>query len=327
MRRRSRASGTSAPPRIRDRASAAGRGRWWPTPCFARRCVSGSGAGSLSEPSFSLSQISTLPQAFDDDLTSYRAAGATGIGLWEIKFPERDDAETLARVRESGLEVTNCVGAVPSILPLPLLPGPESVDERVDAYCRWIRRVAPFEPDCLVLLTGPGERSVVVDGLRTIGDEAQRQGVRIALEPYQRIGGEDWTIVSTLSEAAALLDEAGNPAIGIILDSWHLWNTPYEEELPQIAGRVVGVHVSDYREPTRGWLDRVLPGDGIADIPRFLAAVEFAGWRGPYDVEIFSDDGTFGDPYADSLWGIPGPELARRAAEAFRRCWASRKST
>ena len=44
-----------------------------------------------------------------------------GIGLWEIKFPERDDAETLARVRESGLGVTNCVGAVPSVLPLPLL--------------------------------------------------------------------------------------------------------------------------------------------------------------------------------------------------------------
>jgi sugar phosphate isomerase/epimerase len=285
-----------------------------------------------SDPPFSLSQISTLPQPFDDDLASYRAAGADGIGLWEIKFPERDDAETLARVRESGLAVTNCVGAVPSILPLPLLPGPETPEERVEAYIGWIRRIAPFEPDCLVLLTGPAggredARGIVVEALRTLADEAARLGVRIALEPYQQLGVEDWSIVSTLADAATLLDEAGHPAIGIIVDTWHLWNTPYEDELPSVADRIVGVHVCDYREPTRGWLDRVLPGDGVGNVPRMLAAIESAGWRGPYDVEIFSDDGTFGDAYPDSLWAVPGPELARRAETAFRRCWASRNST
>src|SRR5262249_4487543 len=147
--------------------------------------------------------------------------------------------------------------------------------------------------------------------LRTLGDEAERHGVRIALEPYQRLGAEDWTIVSTLAEAAALLDEAAHPAVGIIFDTWHLWNTAYEEELPAVAHRIVGVHVSDYREPTRGWLDRILPGEGVADVPRMLAAVESAGWRGPYDVEIFSDDGTFGDAYPDSLWSVPCADLAR----------------
>jgi sugar phosphate isomerase/epimerase len=286
----------------------------------------------VSEPPLSISQISTLPQPFDDDLASYRAAGADGIGLWEIKFPERDDAETLARVRESGLEVTNCVGAVPSILPLPLLPGPDSPDERVDAYLAWIRRIAPFEPDCLVLLTGPAggrddARAIVLDALHVLGDEAERHGVRIALEPYQQLGAEDWSIVSTLGEAAELLDEAGHPALGLIVDTWHLWNTDYEAELPAVADRIVGVHVSDYRDDTRGWLDRVLPGDGVGHIPRMLAAIESAGWQGPYDVEIFSDDGTFGNAYEDSLWAIPGEELARRAAAAFRRCWASRNST
>src|SRR5262249_42615619 len=156
-------------------------------------------------------------------------------------------------------------------------------EERVEAFRAWIRRIAPFEPDCLVLLTGPAgargdARAIVVDALRTLGDEAQRAGVRIALEPYQGVGGEDWTIVSTLAAAAALLDDAGHPAVGIIVDTWHLWNTNYELELPTVADRIVGVHVSDYREPTRGWLDRVLPGDGVGHVPRMLAAIDSAGW-------------------------------------------------
>jgi sugar phosphate isomerase/epimerase len=167
----------------------------------------------------------------------------------------------------------------------------------------------------------------VVDALRTLADEAARVGVRIAVEPYQQLGAEDWSIVSTLAEAAALIDEANAPALGIIVDTWHLWNTDYEADLRAVADRIVGVHVCDYREPTRGWLDRVLPGDGVGHIPRMLAAIESAGWRGPYDVEIFSDDGTFGDSYPDSLWRLPGPDLARRAEAAFRRCWASRNST
>jgi sugar phosphate isomerase/epimerase len=290
-----------------------------------------------SEPPFSISQISTIRQAFDDDLTSYGEAGAHGIGIWEIKLPERDDAETLARVRESGLTVTNCIGGVPSILPLPLLPGPDDPAERVEAFCAWIRRIAPFEPDSLVLLTGPaGERkrepaearALVVEGIGTIAGEASRAGVRIALEPYQREGAQDWSIVSTLADAAALADEAGRRLeVGLMFDVWHLWNTPYEEELPALIDRVLGVHVSDYREPTRGWLDRVLPGDGIADVPRALDTVERAGWAGPYDLEIFSDDGTFGDAYPDSLWAVPGAELARRGKAAFEDSWRKRVKT
>jgi sugar phosphate isomerase/epimerase len=109
-----------------------------------------------------------------------------------------------------------------------------------------------------------------------------------------------------------------------MFDVWHLWNTPYGDELPRLIDRVVGVHVSDYRDPTRGWLDRVLPGDGVADVSTALAAVERAGWTGPYDLEIFSDDGTFGDAYPDSLWALPGAELARRGRAAFDACWRSR---
>ncbi len=91
-------------------------------------------------------------------------------------------------------------------------------------------------------------------------------------------------------------------------------------------GRVVGVHVSDCREPTRGWADRVLPGEGRADVPRVLALLDDAGWDGLYDIEIFSDNGTFGASYPDSLWDVPATELVPRARAAFDRVWEARPS-
>jgi sugar phosphate isomerase/epimerase len=287
----------------------------------------------VPDPPFSISQISTLQASFAEDVEAYAAAGADGIGIWELKLPQGGDAESLALVRASGLEVTNCVLAIPSILPLPLLDGPVDPRERVEAVCASIRRLAAFEPQSVVCLTGPsggldpGEaRRIVVEGLRRIGREAQAAGVRVGLEPIQRIGAEDWTIASTIPEALELLDEAGDANFGIMFDVWNLWNSAsLYDDIREHVGRFTGVHVSDWREPTRGWADRVLPGDGVADVPRILAALDEAGWRGPYDLEIFSDDGTFGDDYDGSLWRLPAQELAGRGRDAFTAAWKAGK--
>jgi len=287
----------------------------------------------VAEPAFSISQVSTLRASFAEDVEAYAAAGAAGIGIWEMKLPPGDDAESLALVRNCGLGVTNCIPAIPSILPLPLMDGPVDPRERIEAVCASIRRLAPFEPQSVVCLTGPqgglddGEaRRIVVDGLRRIGREAQAAGVRVGLEPIQRIGAESWTIPTTIGEAAELLDEVDDAGFGIMFDVWNLWNgATVLDDIREHAGRFTGVHVSDWREPTRGWCDRVLPGDGAADLPGILAALDEAGWRGAYDLEIFSDDGTFGNDYEGSLWRLPAQELARRGREAFTSVWQAGK--
>lgn len=283
------------------------------------------------EPRLSVSQITTFQSGFAEDVRAYAAAGLDGIGVWELKLPEGGDAEALELLEASGLAAAAAVPELPSILPLPLLGGPEDPAERIDAYCRSLERLAPFNPSGFVLLTGTAEghdpddaRAIVTDGLATIGAEAARLGLRVGLEPYQRDGGEPWTIVSSIPEAIDLLGDAGDPsAIGIQFDVWHLWNTPtlYDD----IAGelhRFTGVHVCDVREPTRGWADRALPGDGIADVPSILRALDEAGWDGLYDIEIFSDDGTFGANYPDSFWAAPPAETLARARAAFENCWS-----
>ena len=280
-------------------------------------------------PPFSISQITTLAATFESDLRAYAAAGVDGIGIWEIKLPEGGDDQALEQLEASGLGRAAAVPAVPSILPLPLMEGPADPRERIDAICASVHRLARFEPSSVVCLTGPGDdRDTVVEGLRTIGDEAERAGVRIGLEPINRIGGEDWTSISSLQEAAELLDDADRQALGIQFDSWHVWNTAeVVEEIERHAHRFVGVHIADWRDPTRGWADRVLPGDGVADLPALLGTLERAGWNGFYDLEIFSDNGTFGNAWPGSLWDVPEEELARRGKEAFERAWSARNRT
>jgi sugar phosphate isomerase/epimerase len=280
-------------------------------------------------PPFSISQITTLGATFEADLRAYAAAGVDGIGIWEIKLPEGGDDQAHEQLEASGLGRAAAVPAVPSILPLPLMEGPADPLERIEAICASVHRLARFEPSSVVCLTGPGDdRDTVVDGLRTIGDEAARAGVRIGLEPINRVGGEDWTSISSLQEAAELLDDADRPALGIQFDSWHVWNTPeLVDEIERHAHRFVGVHIADWRDPTRGWADRVLPGDGVADLPALLGTLERAGWNGFYDLEIFSDNGTFGNAWPGSLWDVSEEELARRGKEAFERAWSARNRT
>jgi sugar phosphate isomerase/epimerase len=209
------------------------------------------------------------------------------------------------------------------------MEGPPDPGARVEAICASIRRLAPFQPTSVVCLTGPGDdRETVIDGLRVIADEADRAGVRVGLEPVNRVGGEDWTMISSLPEAMELLEEADRPALGIQFDSWHLWNTPtLFEDIERYTDRFVGVHIADWREPTRSWADRTLPGDGVARLPAILGALEAAGWDGYYDLEIFSDNGTFGQAWPDSLWDVPAEQLARDGKEAFTRSWEARIRT
>lgn len=259
-------------------------------------------------PPLSISQITTVGQSFADDLDAYREAGAAGIGIWEMKL----GADSLERFRASGLEAATAVPAVPSILPLPLMEGPEDPAERIEAISEGIRRLAPFEPPCVLFLTGPGEdRQTVVEGIRAIADAGAEAGVKIALEPIQREYADLWSIVSSLDEAAELLDEADRPEVGLMYDTWHLWREPLEQ-IEHHRDRIAGVHLADWREPTRNTNDRVLPGDGVIDFAPILDALR---WDGLFDLEIFSDP-----ELPDSLWREDHPrELARRGIEALSR--------
>ena len=235
------------------------------------------------------------------------------------KLPEGQDRESLARLREAGLKATICLPAGLSVLPLPAFPGPDDPEERIASLCASVRRLAAFDPETVLCLTGPvGERDpqearrIVVDGLREVARTGAEVGVRVALEPIHASARDDFTMVDNLPDTVELLEEVGEP-MGILFDTWHLWDTPdVLDHIRAHAHRFPAVHVNDWRDPTRGWDDRALPGEGIMDLPAIFGALEAGGFDGWYELEIFSTE-----TYPDSLLKLDPVELVRRGKAGF----------
>ena len=281
----------------------------------------------MTEPKISISCPTTYTSSIDEDIANYSAAGATGIGLWEYKLTAGRDGEVLEKMQEAGLQATLCCSSVPSVIVDPFFAEPVDPADRVKVMCDAVRRFALFEPAAILITTGePGSyeeavaRRIVVDGLKVVADVAGELGITLGLEPYRKTSG---TLVTTMPEVLDLADEVGAPNIKIIMDAWHFWDLPgILDDLATNVNRLVGVQLSDWREPTRSWCDRVLPGEGTIDLHAVLGTLTKAGFDGWYDVEVFSDNGLFGNDYPDSVWHRPAAEVARQSVENVRRIWS-----
>ena len=266
----------------------------------------------------SLSTISTLNATFAEDVAAYAAAGFDAIGLWEMKLPADDEAN-LALLRAAGLEVANCIPTVPSFLQLgiPGLEGPEDPAERTRAICASIRRLARYDPECIVVLSGPlgalsedEARTVVLDGLRRAAGVAREEGVRLGFEPIHPAQRASTAFVCSVEDALAALDEAGLEDVGLMADSYNLAGEG-PGDLVRVVERIAGLHLADWPTEDLGAGARVLPGEGRGEAATFVTELRAVGWEGTLDVEIFSTP--------EQFWSLPADEAARRAYAAVSR--------
>jgi sugar phosphate isomerase/epimerase len=122
----------------------------------------------------------------------------------------------------------------------------------------------------------------------------------------------DRGVVSTLGQALDIAEEFPAAAVGVVVDTYHVWWDP--ELRDQVAragraGRIASYQVADWITPLGPdvLLSRGLPGEGHADLPAISALVEAAGYRGDVEVEVF----------AQGLWDADPAEVAVRTARAF----------
>lgn len=260
---------------------------------------------------FSLNQATTKHWPIDELVAGCVSEGVTQVGLWRENVAEFGLAKTAALLGDAGLTVTSlCRG------------GFFTSDDWFDDNRRAIDEAFSLGTGVLVLVSGglpPGSRDL--DGARRrVGDAIGRlvpyagdARVQLAIEPLHPMFASDRCVVATLGNALDLAAPYPPSAVGVVIDTYHLWwDDRVWSQIDRAGreGRIACFQVADWITPLPAGvlLGRALPGDGCVDLRRFREAVDATGYAGPIEVEVFHED----------LWAQPGPAVLARALEGFK---------
>lgn len=177
--------------------------------------------------------------------------------------------------------------------------------------CDTIQAPASTREDC--------RADQIDDDLRWMASEAARYNMRIMYEPMA------WCSVdNTLPLAWQRLQRLDQPNIGLVVDLFHICalggDASQLDGIP--AERIYEVQLCDMAavppQDKQSLIDvarhqRLLPGDGIIDIGRFVDKLKSAGYQGPVGIEVFND----------TLKRLPPEVAARQAWQALTRYWSS----
>jgi len=127
--------------------------------------------------------------------------------------------------------------------------------------------------------------------LMVLADRAHARGMRVAWEALS------WgTRVSDYRHGWQIVQAAGHPALGVCLDSFHILAQQHDPgEIRQIPGeKIFFAQLADAPMMKLDLLTwsrhhRCLPGHGDLDVTGFAAILASAGYRGPWSLEVFSD--------------------------------------
>jgi sugar phosphate isomerase/epimerase len=236
------------------------------------------------------------------------------IGLWRDRVAEAGLAQAAAAVRAAGLRVSSlCRGGFFT---------------HVDAEARRaalagnraaIAEAAELGADTLVLVCGglpAGQRELglarrmIADAIGELVPDALRHGVRLGVEALHPMFCADRCVISSLGEALDLALLFPADAVGVVVDTYHVWwDVRLADELARAEGRIVSYQVCDWVLPLPAdvLLGRGHVGDGVIDFGPISAAVLAAGYRGDVEVEIFNA----------AVWDAPPDETAATVVERF----------
>jgi sugar phosphate isomerase/epimerase len=262
------------------------------------------------------------------DVEQVARTGGSGVGVSFAKLGgEVSDEQMRDALAEHGLRATFCVPTLWTILPTPPAFGRSSWEKdpkvRTDQICAELERVAFFRPVAVIIGSGTsgdperpaGPLSAVVDGLARIADRAQDFDLQISFELFGKRRG---TPITSLDELVDFIDGVGRPNVGIAFDIFQSWaDEGVHDALRRHAKRILNVDVCDVRVEERSGFDREIPGRGRGVAPRVVESLLEGGYRGWWKLEVFSDDGTYGNDFADSYWKMPHEDLLRLGHDAF----------
>jgi len=128
---------------------------------------------------------------------------------------------------------------------------------------------------------GPGARERLAGILWTGAEHARNAGVRLAVEPANRY---EVDFINTAAEGLAFISDVGHPALGLLLDTFHVnieessWTAPFRRLMT--AGVLWHVHVGDN--------NRLSPGQGLIDFQAIVDTLRDIGYQGYLSAELLA---------------------------------------
>jgi len=285
-------------------------------------------------PLFSVSQYTTFPLTFEQDIELYHKLGIRGIELCEEKLSD-DPAQArqqLAMLADKGLQVTSVQPQIITLFPHNGDIGDQRVPKDPEARVARCRQTIDLFSQCfadqnIALVVGGGKAPQYNFRLAhktarklwpPLADYAADRGVRLMFEPLNPILMNAFTFITSLDEAMQLIEDINRPNFGLALDVWHIWHEPsIADRVARLGDRIFGVHMCDWpAQQPRSLSDRVLPGDGLIDLAAMLKAIDQTGYRGAYCLEIFSDENL-----SDSLWKQDFTQVVEKGRKGFFKAW------
>lgn len=223
------------------------------------------------------------------------AAGLPAIGLWRDRVAEVGVDEAAKLVRDNGLRVSSlCRGG--------FLTGIEDGEAALQDNRRAIDEATTLGAPELIMVAGgipdrdlPGARARLADRLTALVPYAAERDVRLALEPLHPVFCADRAVISTLGQALALAAPHPATAVGVVVDTFHVWWDP--DLAAGIAaagaqGRISSFQICDWLVPMAAdpLVSRGMMGDGVIDFGAIAALVTAAGYTGDIEVEIFNEE-------------------------------------
>jgi sugar phosphate isomerase/epimerase len=131
----------------------------------------------------------------------------------------------------------------------------------------------------------------MADAFASVCEDARKVGATVAMEILPMSN------VRTVETARAIVERAGEPNGGLCLDIWHFvrGGIDFEKIKTLPVTMINSVELDDAAAELKGtlWEDtlfhRLYPGEGSFDCPAFIDAVERAGFRSFYGVEIINE--------------------------------------
>jgi sugar phosphate isomerase/epimerase len=229
------------------------------------------------------------------------------ISPWRDQVAAVGLKEAAQRLRDAGVRLSGyCRGG--------MFPAVDRAGRKaaLDDNKRAVDEALTLGAPCLVLVVGglpkdaaghiaskdlSGARAMVRDGIGELLEYARPAGMPLAIEPLHPMYAAERACVNTMAHANELCDElspGANAGLGIAVDVYHVWWDPdLKREIERAGGhtgRLMAFHLCDWLVPTTDLLlDRGMMGDGVIDLPLIRSWMEAAGYRGPHEVEIFSE--------------------------------------